>query len=478
MGPEPAAGAAPLTRAGGHALVDGGRPLAWLVGGSLAVKLLLVWMVAAMPCSHDQCEYLELADGILAGRGLQVHDGYLWPPGYIGFLALCRGLFGADLTAPRLLQVLASTACVPLMFLIGRRLFDRRTGLAAAAAFAFYPNLVAFTHYFWPSTLYILWLLLAFHFLVRSHRVSPRDAVAAGLWLGVAALFKGQALYFAPLAAAWIAWCGGAGAREEEAAPVAESTPVPAAPGRLVVAALLVGATLVPVLPWTVRNALTYHRFLLLDATTGRNLYIGTNVPPPSNWDYGFDERRRVHGGRPRCADANVVDADRCETRNAIRFVLEHPGLTLARVPMKLADLLNPSSFLIRHARLGKYPHVFSRWEIILLTLMAAGAWMALAALGTAGLALLPRVPGRALVVTLLAYHLAVHVATFGMTRFRLPMVPFLVLFAAPLLTRPWGPLLAAAPAWRRAAALAGVMALVLLWASRWRQVFDVLIPA
>jgi hypothetical protein len=102
---------------------------------------------------------------------------------------------------------------------------------------------------------------------------------------------------------------------------------------------------------------------------------------------------------------------------------------------------------------------------------------MVVAALGWAGLVLLPGAPGRRLLIILLAYHLAIHAVTFGMTRFRLPMVPFLVVAAAPLLTRPWGPLVKGSPAWRVALAGGGVLLLILLWASRWRQVFDVFLP-
>jgi hypothetical protein len=464
-------------------IAGGGRPLLAIVGGSLALKLLLVWMVAEMPCSHDQCDYLDLADGILAGEGLRPHDGYLWSPGLPYFLALCRGLLGQSLTPPRILLALASTATVPLIFFLGWRLYDRRAGLAAAAVFAFYPTLVAFTHYLWPASIYIFWFVLGFALLVRSPATSLREAVAAGLCLGVAALFKGMALLFVPLAALWLLWRGGAGPEtagpagapgEQPAAPVGTG---PAARARWVVALGLIVASLLPVLPWTARNWVTHQRFLLVDATSGRNLYIGTNVPPPSNWDYGFDHRRRVHGGRPRCSDENVVDRDRCEIRNGLSFIASHPGLMLARIPLKMADLLNPSSFLIRHARLGKYPHSFAPWEIRLLTLVTALTWMGVAVLGWAGLVLLPGAPGRRLLILLLAYHLAIHAVTFGMTRFRLPMVPFLVIAAAPLLTRSWRPLLAGVTARRAALAAGGVLVLVLLWASRWRQVFDVFLP-
>ena len=66
------------------------------------------------------------------------------------------------------------------------------------------------------------------------------------------------------------------------------------------------------------------------------------------------------------------------------------------------------------------------------------------------------------------AYHLALHTLTFGLTRFRLPMVPFLILAAAPLYTRSWGPLVAARPRWQLALLVAGWGLLIMLWASRW----------
>jgi 4-amino-4-deoxy-L-arabinose transferase-like glycosyltransferase len=453
--PEPPAGSTRLTAQ----LAQGGRALLFIVLAGLVLRMVLLVLVVAMDCSHDQCEYLSLASGMVAGRGWQPHDGYLWPPGFISFLAACKALFGDGLTPPRLVQVLLSTATIPLMFLLGQRFHGRRAGLAAAGMFALYPTLVAFTHLLWPATLYIFWFTLAATLLMAPTRLTWRLTFAAGLCLGFAALVRGQALYFAPLAALWV--MTSVADRDRQ--------------GRLILSALLLAGTLVPVLPWTLHNALTYQRFLLLDSTVGRNLYIGTNLQPPSNWDYGFDDRRRIHGGRPRCENENIVDADRCEVRNAIAFAAGHPGLMLKRVPMKWADLLNPSSFVIRHARLDRYPHVFGPGELAILTLVLAGAWMVVAVLGVLGMLLLPPWPGRKLVAALLLYHLSLHALTFGMTRFRLPLVPFLILAGAPLLVSSWRPLLAASRLRQGLAAL--VLALLAaLWISRFPQVFDVLL--
>ena len=148
----------------------------------------------------------------------------------------------------------------------------------------------------------------------------------------------------------------------------------------------------------------------------------------------------------------------------------------LKRVPLKWADLLNPSSFVIRHARLDKYPHIFARPGLSILTVVAAGAWMAVAILGVLGLILLPPWTGRGLVITLLLYHLSLHALTFGMTRFRLPMVPFLILAGAPLLVGSWRRLAAAGNA-RRVVAAGLLASLLALWIARFSRVFDVFLP-
>ncbi|MFQ5768531.1 MAG: hypothetical protein ACE5ID_11200, partial [Acidobacteriota bacterium] len=312
--------------------------------------------------------------------------------------------------------------------------------------------------------------------LIWPDQVHPSHAAGAGVCLAAAAYFKGMALYFAPLAAVWILVWGGT---EVEPDALASLEPCPrgrftALRRRWPAAAVLVATMLLVLAPWTARNWRSYHRFLLLDATAGRNLYIGTNLAPPSNWDLGFNDRRRIHGGRPRCRSANIVDADRCEVGHALEFIKKHPGHMLSRIPLKLADLLSPSSFLIRHIRLGKYPYPFSPWQVKGLTLAAALTWMGVAGLGLLGLFLSRSSGALILLRLLLGYELLLHSLTFGMTRFRLPMVSFLILAAASFTACRPAHEMRQASVWRLGAAGLFLGFLGLLWASRWSTVFDI----
>jgi hypothetical protein len=139
---------------------------------------------------------------------------------------------------------------------------------------------------------------------------------------------------------------------------------------------------------------------------------------------------------------------------------------------VKLGDLYTPMSFLIRDVHLGRYGEQPSRAFVVALTLLSALPWMAIALLGLAGLIWLPA-RGRGLLALWLAYHVAVHAATVGMSRYRMVAEPFLIVAAAPLLVQPWGALVARAGPVRLGAAMLGWFALLASWAGRAGSLLD-----
>jgi hypothetical protein len=113
------------------------------------------------------------------------------------------------------------------------------------------------------------------------------------------------------------------------------------------------------------------------------------------------------------------------------------------------------------------------RGAAVAATLAAALPWMALALLACLGLAQAPPGPARRLVLGLVLALLAVHALTFGMSRFRLPAVPFLAAYAgvgaAALGSGRWLP----QGRWRRLALLAAVVGLAWLWGLRLGPLLD-----
>lgn len=80
----------------------------------------------------------------LAGAGRRLGEYNNWPPLTDGLYALSISLFGETEWAVRVLPVALSLGTVVLVYLIGRDMFGRGTGLLAAALFAILPGEVYF----------------------------------------------------------------------------------------------------------------------------------------------------------------------------------------------------------------------------------------------------------------------------------------------------------------------------------------------
>ena len=379
-----------------------------LIAAALLVRLAAVAAAWHNNCTYDECWYLFLAARLAGGEGFQPHAGHFWPPGYIAFLAahlkLGLGVGGAWLS-----QILLSTLLVPLAFVMGReaaaesgREDSRRVGLLAAALIAFHPTLTAYSHYLWSETLFLPLFtggLILVHRCTR--RPAPALALAAGLLLGAASLVKALPLYLVPLLAVWLA------------------TTLPAG-RRLAPAALLLLGVILVVGPWTARNAIVLDRLVLVETTTGKNLVRGNNKSGPANWDWGTarsTEGVAISG----CRQANLADRDACLMRHGLTEISQHPGRFVRQAGTKLADLVNPTSFLVRHIRQGIYgdwPAPVAHTAVTLVALFDM-ALMALAVVGWS------RSGGRwrQLVILVVLYVLAIHLVMFAMSRFRLPLV-------------------------------------------------------
>ncbi len=132
-------------------------------------------------------------------------------------------------------MVLAPVAIL-LMGLVGRRVGGERLGLIAAAVTAFYPGFVAMNGSIMSETLYgplVAGLLLCAYWV--HDRPSWRSAAAFGVVLAVATLTRTETLALLVLLGAPLAWRAGPGRR-------------------WLVAGVMVGATVVVLAPWVVRN--------------------------------------------------------------------------------------------------------------------------------------------------------------------------------------------------------------------------------
>lgn len=406
----------------------------WFLGvlaGSVLLKLVLAFVVRHDAAILDEAAYLELAQGLAAGRGF---DGTFRPPGYPAFLAIWLWL-GAGTLGARLAQVGLSAVSTIIVYRLGARASGIRVARVAAAVVAFDPVLIAFSHRLWSETLFITVLLLAVDLLVRpwQERSLARTA-AAGVLFGLGALIRPMLVTALPFLALWLLWEAWLGRREGAGMQLA---------GRGLHLGLLAGVMFALILPWTARNQRTTGTFILIDSNGPFNILVGSQ--PESRFvdkDDLWSDRYGVVDGR---AYTELVreDAARAQAgamREARANIAADPVGFLAKCLWEAGHFWTLDSFLLRHLRNDWYGKGVPGWVTPLVTVLAAGFFAALALAGLAGLLTALDVPVLRLGLLLLLQSLFLFGATYALSRYSVPLRPFLALGAAFLVAGPVTP--------------------------------------
>jgi 4-amino-4-deoxy-L-arabinose transferase-like glycosyltransferase len=323
-----------------------------------------------------------------------------YPPLYPYFIAVPYELFGT-LAAVKWAQALVASLLVPAVGRVAALAFGPATGLLAAAFVAFYPDFVWFSVHFWSETLFMVLLFWAFErFFVadRTQRVS--DALLAGVLWGLSILVRETALYFTPIAALRLAL----GWQRKR--------------GILRGSAFLLAA-LVTVAPWTLRNWMVFRAFVPVSTAGSLNLFQGNaRLTRQEVYDAYY-----AVGGR--------IEQHRFAQRMGIRAILDRQPLwALEKLRDEMPRFWEADSLALIHIKRGAYGAVPVRaaraaWAIVVLPYLAA------LALFLAGLLALPPDRDRLLLVGFLVFYNALHVVTHGFARYRLPIMPVVLMMAA-----------------------------------------------
>lgn len=421
---------------------------------ALALRLGYLWEYADSPFFAspvvDAYTYSQQARLIAAGHWFDYTPDPFWqPPFYPWFLgALCRLTGEGFALAARLVQALGGALACVLVYRLGCRLLNPGAGLLAGGCLAAYGPAIAFDGELLPASLATLSfpaLLLAT--LWAGESPGARRWFAVGLLLGLAALNVATLLVLGPVLA-W--WCW---RRSSEIG----------APSAMRCARLgaLAGGCLLVIAPVTLRNYGVRPELVLISWNDGVNFYLGNNPDYPKTLQIRPGQAWLELMARPAQAGlAPGAQSSRYFLGEALGFIAAHP-LDWAWLLAGKAALFwrgdevgrNQDLYYLRH-----YSHLLSLllWKAGLAFPFGLVAPLALIGL----LRLLPASGApRLLLAGVLAYAAAV-ILFFVADRYRLPLVPGLLLLAA------WGATGLASQRRQRTwpfAALAGVP-LLLLW--------------
>lgn len=400
------------------------RPLPAILCIAFFTRLIVTAVAGwSSPLTGDEIQYNQLAENLIAGIGYVENTNpffpgqslYAWQaPAYPYLLAAVGALSGNLIIAAKVIQILLGTTTVYLTYRLASTVFSDYPAAIVGLIVALYPGLVTNTHLILSETLFIFLLVLAFNLLISpSAFVSP---ILSCIVFGLAILTRGIILYFAPIAAFWLAFKDGGASQSTRK--------------RVVVGILFLGAILIPIVPWIARNYATFHQFVLLETKGGVNFWLGNSPYTPYEFIrnvWKVDTREPILSKLP----VEEVARDRAGYALGIAYVSQQPEAFLARMPAKFADLYSFERNLLDVAQATR--STTGGWNSplkLLADVTSLLVYVAVMVGALVGLCFAPDTKFKFLFVGFILYFTGVHVVVFGDGRFHLPLIPFYALYA------------------------------------------------
>ncbi len=367
----------------------------------------------------DEARHHVWAQQIASGEGLG-EKPYFRAPLYYVLLGWMYAVAGVKIAVARGIGcVLGAVSCY-LIARLGVAFTSFRVGWLAGLIAAVYWPLIYFDAQLLTANLEVflnLVLLLLLYHAVR--RASLWLFLAAGVVWGLSAITRPNVLALAPGILAWL-WVGAALA--------------PRRSPKWKAAGVLVAGAAIAILPVTLRNLVVGREWVLIATNGGVNFFIGNNplsdgvaavVPGTSpEWQRGYEETHAIaeeEMGR----SLSEREVSSYWFRRGLAWIGEEPGAWLAHMVWKFRLFWSPVEIP------NNQPIRFFAERSGVSVLFWVG-FPVVAVLGLMGVAFVPRA-GRGWWLLLMygALYMGTVVLFFCPGRYRLPVVPVLILLAA-----------------------------------------------
>jgi 4-amino-4-deoxy-L-arabinose transferase-like glycosyltransferase len=410
--------------------------------------------------TDDERDYLELATSIEAGRGFAYADRgptSIRPPFYPAFIATLRYASGtSSLQLIRAAQILLALASVVIVFALTRRLFDAKAAKAAAIIWCFYPSFLYAGILILTEVLFTVLLLTACASAILAldcPRHGTRWSLLTGIALGLAALTR-SVLWPLPLILAPLLACLAQTSRGR----------------RIAMATALIAGYVGVVGPWAVRNTLLQKTFVVVDTMGGLNLRMG-------NYEFTVEDRmwdgvsrtgvqswsHAMVAAHPDAVGWTEGQRERWARQQAVTYILAHPKQSARRAVLKFADFWGLEREYVAAIQRGAYNP--PRWFVGASALAVVAVYVATMLLACVGLFTVAWRDWRLHLVplVLVLWICGMHTLVFGHSRYHLPVMPMLAIYAAAAVAQVhW--LSWRTSVWRSTAVLTTCIGLGLIW--------------
>lgn len=410
----------------------------WLIFAvALAVRLLHLWQVKPSPFFDvllgDASGYDEWARRLAAGDWVGTEVFYQAPL-YPYFVGTVYAIFGRDLVILRIGQALIGSASCALLGMAGAGFFSKPVGSIAGLGLALYAPAIFFDGLIQKSVLDMFFVCLALR-LVSLRLATPRASalssqgpwLALGLAMGGLALTRENALVLIAVILVYaVAQSGSAWFRRFPAQ-----------------AAWFLAGLAVVLLPVAARNYAVGGGFYLTTSQFGSNLYIGnhpgadgTYAPIRSGRGAPEFERQDAQQVAEQAVGRALTPGEVSSywTGRVVAYVTSQPVDWLALTARKVALLFNAGEMLDTESQ-----ESYAEWSLPLRLGSFVGHFGVLVPLAACGLFATWSDRRRLWLLHALAFAYAASVVLFFVfARYRYPLVPFLLLYAAAGLVTPF----------------------------------------
>jgi tetratricopeptide (TPR) repeat protein len=410
------------------------RDLAAIAAAALAIRLFYLWQIRHAPffsiLMGDSKGYDLWAQQIAAGDWIG-RDVFYQAPLYPYFLGTIYRVAGHSVLAVRIVQsILGSVSCA-LVAHAAWRLFGRRAGLIAGIVLAIYPSAIFFDGLLQKTALDAFFTSAAIWILsgMLVSAASPLAWLSLGVVIGALSLTRENAL---ALAALLFAWCAAGTWGRVPPAPD-DHEPLPRRARHAAAFAAGLALLLVPV---AIRNYAVGGGFYLTTSQFGPNLYLGNNaftdgtagslIAGRGSSEY---ERQDAIDIAERAAGRTLTPAEVSSywTGQTLDFIRSSPGAWTRLMIRKVRLLWNRSEAFDTESQ-----ESYAEWSWPMRLGSVAGHFGVLVPLAFLGVVVTWSDRRRLTILYAIALVYGASVVLFFIyARYRYPLVPLLVLFAA-----------------------------------------------
>jgi hypothetical protein len=401
----------------------------------ITLALFLGGSVEVLPGIADQKTYHVLAQRVLNGHGFSFAKPW-WPATpagaptahwsylYTFYLAFVYKLVGVSPLIARLLQALLVGILQPyLAFKIGERVFNQTVGVFAAAITAFYTYFIYYAAALMTEAFYITALMGFLYLSIRltDFRVSVREPLPRTVWintiglgvtLGIAVLLRQLILLFVPLLFIWLGVVlkGRMGGK------------------RAIVLLLVIGCIIALfIVPFSIHNQSRFRQFVLLNTNAGFAFFWANHPIYGIHFQPILSEDTVSYGDLipDSLISLNEAELDQALLTRGLEFVRAEPVryilLSISRIPAYFKFWPSPDSSLISNiSRVMSFGitlpfMLFGIVQVFRSELRTKEGWKS---------------PSYLLLGFVIVYS-AIHLLSWSLIRYRLPVDAILIVFAA-----------------------------------------------